>query len=276
VLLATLVLGHQSMGYGHNATLSSVPSTRFEVHSVTFFSQDLQREMPYITFLPPGYGAGSERYPVLYMLHGLSGTDAEWTWYGIFDTADRMMRDGSIPRFIIVLPQGDDSYWVDHDGGPAWGKYLAFDVVRDVDTRYRTIPEARARALAGLSMGADGSLQAAINFPQQFGTAVANSPVLRPYELASTFYGDLGYFDEHYPVTLVQYYPDVARGLNIEIDVGSADPWFDNALEFHQELDALGIAHEWHVWPGTHDAAYWTARVPDDLRFVGDAFETDR
>jgi enterochelin esterase-like enzyme len=239
---------------------------------LTFFSQDLQRQMPYTVFLPPGYDSGSRRYPVLYMLHGLSGTNEEWTWYGLFQTADAMMRAGSIPPFIIVLPQGDDSYWVDHPGGPPWGQYLARDVVRDVDARFRTDTSAQGRALGGLSMGADGALQMALNFPDVFGTAVANSPVLRPYELASAFYGDAAFFDGHYPVTLVQDYPAVAMVLKLSLDIGASDEWLGNATAFHDELTALGVQHEWHVWPGGHDAAYWTARVPDDLRFVGAAF----
>src|SRR5207247_3112000 len=85
----------------------------------TFFSPTLDRQMPIATFLPPGYESGTESYPVLYMLHGLGGTPEEWRSYGLFDVAQDLMSKGTVRPFIIVLPQGDESYWVDHAaGGP--------------------------------------------------------------------------------------------------------------------------------------------------------------
>jgi enterochelin esterase-like enzyme len=238
-----------------------------------FYSQTLGQTEPYTVYLPPGYGAGSQRYPVLYMLHGLSGTHEEWKWYGIFETADSMIDAGQIDPFIIVLPQGDYGYWMDQAyGGPRWGTYLARDVVSEIDGRYRTLADPAHRAVGGLSMGADGALQLALNFPDVFGVAGAHSPVLRPYEIAPAFYGLEDNFDRYYPVALLESDPEVAAGLRISIDAGVADEWFPNAEAFNNELNALGIPHDWHAWPGQHDAAYWAAHVPDDLTFYSTAF----
>jgi len=87
--------------------------------------------MSYLAYQPPGYEASSPaRYPVLYMLHGSGGGYTEWASYGLLVAADHLMQRGEIPPFLIVLPEGDRAYWVDHaNGGPAWGTYMAREVV---------------------------------------------------------------------------------------------------------------------------------------------------
>src|SRR5438093_9810425 len=104
------------------------------------------------------------------MLHGLGGSDAEWRTYGIFDTAERLIRGGELVPMIIVLPEGGRAYWVDHAATDkeAWGRYMAKDVVADVDAHFHTLAEATDRAIGGDSMGAHGALQLAMNYPGTF------------------------------------------------------------------------------------------------------------
>src|SRR5207248_7850223 len=106
----------------------TIDDARPDVRAMTFYSDALARTMPYSVYLPPGYDGSTRRYPVLYMLHGMSGTNDEWRGYGIFDTADRMIRSHDLRPLIIVLPQGDKAYWVDHalaTDKEAWGRYMA-------------------------------------------------------------------------------------------------------------------------------------------------------
>lgn len=244
-----------------------IPSSRVE--SRAFTSATLGRTMPYIAYLPPGYDTESaRRFPVLYMLHGLSGRDDEWVWYGLFEQADELIATGQIQPMIIVLPQGDDSYWADHaGGGPRWGYYTAHDVVGEIDARYRTVADRDHRGLGGLSMGADGALQLAINYSAVFRIAIANSPVLRRYDIAPPFFGDPAWFAAHDPLSLYRAHADIARSVRIWIDTGFDDVWRPGVEALHQQMLADGIEHSWHEYPGGHEGAYWTARVPDDLRF---------
>lgn len=92
--------------------------------------------MPYLVYLPPDYDSEqNERYPVLYMLHGFTADYTEWTRYGIFEAAEQLMISGEVKPFIIVLPEGDDSYWVDHAQGPRWGHYTAVELVQEIDAQ---------------------------------------------------------------------------------------------------------------------------------------------
>jgi enterochelin esterase-like enzyme len=245
------------------------------VEKFSFFSTALGRSMEMAVYVPPGYDTSGDRYPVLYMLHGQGWDDTinwEWETYGILDTAGTLMNAGAIQPFLVVLPQGERSYWVDHEGGPAWGRYLAVDVVSEVDSRYRTLSDRDNRAVGGLSMGADGAIQIAMNHPDVFGIAGVHSPVLRPWEIAPNFAVTREYFEANYPVAMVQVDPTTARSLTIELDVGDDDIWLAEVTAFHELLVRLGIEHTWNRWPGAHHGDYWGAHVPDYLHFYGDAF----
>jgi S-formylglutathione hydrolase FrmB len=276
VLVVAAVLIVLGVPFGRDSDIDDPTAGRATSRTeyATLYSAALGREMPFNVFLPQGYDGSFERYPVLYMLHGMGGTNKEWEYYGLFEEAGRLMRTGEIAPFIIVLPQGDFGYWVDQaDGGPRWSEYVVQEVVAEVDRRYRTLNEASARAIGGLSMGADGALQLALNNPEVFSVVGAHSPVLKPFGAAPEFFGDVSYFEARYPVTLVQQQTEVARRLTISIDVGDVDVWLGNAEAFHEQLLVLGVGHEWHVWSGSHDAEYWSAHVVDNLRFYSAAFQ---
>lgn len=254
------------------AAIAAAPSPP-RVESRTFWSVALERSMPYLIYLPPGYDSrSSARYPVVYMLHGIGGSHTEWRDNGLLDTADRMIRDGDIAPMIIVLPEGDRAYWVDHaNGGPRWGTYMARDVVADVDANFRTRADRGHRAIGGLSMGAHGALQLALNHPDVFSVVGAHSVVLRRHETAPAYFGDAAYFAAHDPVQLVRARPDVARALALWVDSGQQDPWHPVAEAFHRQLEQVGIPHIWHPFPGGHSGEYWAAHAGDYLAFYDDA-----
>jgi len=251
---------------------ASASSTLATVERHSFQSRALGRSMPYTVFLPPGYGASSEAYPVLYMLHGAGGTNIEWENYHLLEQAEAMMLTGEIRPFIIVLPQGDISYWVDHYQGEAWGTYTARDVVTEIDSRYRTLQSPSSRAIGGLSMGGDGAFQLAVNFPGVFGIVGAHTPVFRPFAEAPDFFGGFEYFRAHSVPWLVIDRPDAVRELTILLDTGLQDLWLANVVAVHEDLEELGIEHRFKLSGGEHNADYWTAHVPDNLRFYSESF----
>jgi enterochelin esterase-like enzyme len=249
------------------------------IEARAFYSETLERAMPYFIYLPPGYDTSDRRYSVLYMLHGMGGSNTEWKGYNLLGTADNMIKSGELPPLLIVLPQGDQSYWVDHvNGGPRWGQYTAQDVVAEIDASWRTVPDRDHRAIGGLSMGAHGALQLAMRYPDVFGTVGAHSPTLRDYEsslewFGPDLFGDEQWFAEHDPVSLIEAHPGTARRLKIWLDVGDGDlTWRPVVTDLHDRLVALGVPHEFHVLTGHHDGDdYWAVHSAEYLRFYGRA-----
>ncbi|MDQ6695430.1 MAG: esterase family protein, partial [Chloroflexota bacterium] len=182
------------------------------------------------------------------------------------------MSTGQISQFIIVLPEGDQGYWVDQSGGPQWGTYMAHDVVTQIDSRYRTLADRQYRAIGGLSMGGYGALELAILYPDIFGVAGADSPSLHVFADAPPYYAaNRTYFDAHDPVYLYKAHPDVARTIKLYIDDGAGDAWLPADQGFHDLLTAQGIPHEWHLFPGGHAGDYWSTHILDYLQFYSSA-----
>ena len=236
-----------------------------------FYSPELDRDMPYVIYLPPDYGTADRRYPVLYMLHGRGGHHDEWLAYGLMDVVDREILAGNIAPLIVVLPQGDTGYWADHTGdGPRWGAYLVLDLVPHIDTTYRTLREARYRAIGGLSMGAWGALHNSFTHPEVFAVAGAHSPSLRPDDGLLDFLGTGAEFAAKDPVEIAKTSPWLGT-LQIWLDTAEEDPWLERAKELHDILTARGIDHVWQEYPGGHDWTYWHEHAVDYIRFYAHA-----
>ena len=251
----------------------SPSGSRIEARQIA--SAALGRTLPYLIFLPTGYDDDPDvRYPVLYMLHGFGADMTEWRRVGLLDTADRLIRAREIAPLLIVLPTGEESYFIDHaEGGPRWGTYLTVDLVGEIDARFRTRADRGARAAGGLSMGGHAALQLALNHPELFGIAGAHSPTIRHREIAPPFFGDDEYFARHDPPSLFRARPDVARTLALWIDIGEEDlAWLPVTAALHEQLEEQGVPHEWHLWPGEHFDDYWRAHTADYLRFYTEAF----
>jgi enterochelin esterase-like enzyme len=124
-------------------------------------------------------------------------------------------------------------------------------------------------------------MQLAMNFPGIWSAVAATSPSLRGeredpslavfgpeyVSRAPTYLGSGAEFAARDPLALIKAKPDVARRYAWWLDAGRLDPWLRPARAIHDQLDGIGIAHEWDTPPGGHDAAYWSAHVDDRLRF---------
>ncbi|HEY8599074.1 MAG TPA: alpha/beta hydrolase-fold protein [Thermomicrobiales bacterium] len=250
------------------------PTSPSRVEERFFASATLGRPVHYYVYLPAGYDDDpAVRYPTLYLLHGIGGNADEWLGYGVREAADSLMGNGAIHPFIIALPHGEQGYWVDQvAGGPQWATYVADDVVPDIDQHYRTLPERDDRAIGGLSMGAHGALQIALNHPDTFGIVGAHSPSFRPRAEVPTYFGDDADFAQRDPTQLVADRPEIARTLTIWLDFGFQDGFRAGQLLFEQALVDNDIPHEFHEGPGDHSNIYWTAHLGEYLRFYDASF----
>jgi enterochelin esterase-like enzyme len=232
-----------------------------------FFSRALGREMPYYIYFPPDYDESGRSYPVLYLLHGASGDAAEWPAYGLIDMLDQSIFAREIEPFMVVLPQGEFGYWMNHaEGGYRWGDYLTRDLVGHVDGTYRTLRRPYRRAVGGLSMGGTGALVQGFTLPLVFGVVGAHSPALREDNSVVEFLGTGDEFAARDPISLARTAPGLDQ-LQIFLDTGEEDPWYGQVLALDEILLGRGVQPEFHIWPGGHDQEYWVAHTPEYLRF---------
>jgi enterochelin esterase-like enzyme len=260
-------------GYG-------MPAERGEWRTVTFFSRALGRESTYIAWLPPGYATSGVAYPSLYLLHGVGDGESafgveEWLGYALTEDLDRMLALGLIEPMIVVLPYGEQSYWMNHANGTKWGDFVAVDLVKHVDATFRTDAVRERRAIGGLSMGGHGALQLAYNHPDTFAIAGAHSPTIRPFETSPEFFGDAKYFAQFDPISLARS-AEGARRILTWIDVGADDQWREGAEKLAATLAARRAPFELRVLEGDHDGWYWKYYLPEYLHFYSEALHTTR
>ncbi|MGI9243269.1 MAG: alpha/beta hydrolase-fold protein, partial [Verrucomicrobiales bacterium] len=129
-------------------------------------SQVMEKQVGYVVFLPEGYEAGgSERYPVVYFLHGMGGNESVDSG-GFSSLLRRGIKSGWVPPLIAVFPNGGRSGYRDEVQN-----MIIEELVPQIDADYRTVAEAGSRGLAGFSMGGAGAVWLALNEPDQFSFA---------------------------------------------------------------------------------------------------------
>jgi S-formylglutathione hydrolase FrmB len=136
------------------------------VKKVEFTSEAVGRKMKYNIVLPAKYEQTTDRYPVLYLLHGFSSNYTAWAFLGVPGYARAF-------DLIVVMPDVGNSWYVNwaksEDGQKNnWEDYLIKDLIGHVDATYRTIAKREGRAINGLSMGGYGGLMLGLKHPEMF------------------------------------------------------------------------------------------------------------
>lgn len=124
------------------------------VSNIHFFSQALNENRAVNVILPLDYETSTSRYPVLYLLHGYTGNNTDWSLLtNLSEYAARY-------RLIVIMPDGSNGWYVNSAGDPKqkFEDYIIKDLISYAQSHYRTIPLRRARAIAGLSMGGYGAM----------------------------------------------------------------------------------------------------------------------
>ena len=120
--------------------------------------------------LPAGYASHPhERYPVLYLLHGTSGTASDWTVMGNAEQAT-----AGLPLIVVMpdiaLNDGGGGYCTNFpDGTQDWTTFHIGQLIPWVQANLRTLDTRSERAIAGLSQGGFCSLSYAARYPSLFG-----------------------------------------------------------------------------------------------------------
>ena len=132
-------------------------------------------------YLPPSYGSSPEqRYPVVYALHGYSGTAEYWVQaISLPDSADAAIAAGA-DEMIIVSPDANTvhagSMYSNSVTIGDWESFIAEDLVAYIDANYRTVATRDSRGLAGHSMGGYGTVRIGMKRPEVFSSLYILSP----------------------------------------------------------------------------------------------------
>jgi putative tributyrin esterase len=263
------------------ATPAPVPDS--DLRSYDMVAPSLHdRDRTVRVYLPPGYTRpehAATRYPTVYLLHGWPGSDGNWVKGGkAGETLDHLIATHRIPPLIAVFPDGRGSgllgrsVWMDsHDGSKAVERFMTHDLVAWVDSSFRTIRDPSRRVLIGLSDGGTGAFNLALRHPDLFSGAGSHSGVFllsRDLGMGGVVGPDpdgARLLAEHSPRLYAHTMVDRLKQTALYFDCGTEDESLEDNRAFHKLLDSLGVQHEYHEYPGTHDWDYWRDHLDESL-----------
>ena len=224
------------------------------------------RSQQVVVYLPPGYAQSTQRYPVLYLLHGFPGDPQGFVRtirVGVVE--DTLLAENKMQPTIIAMPMGSTGVFTDEEWAngvhpnSGWETFFARDVVRAIDARFRTIPQGSARALGGLSEGGYASLNIGLHHPAEFRVLESWSGYEKADNVKSIFGGRPDLLLRNSPLLTL---PKVASKLRREhayvwFYTGSTDRDRRQNRRFAAELTRFRIAHRFFVSDGGHTWRIW-------------------
>ncbi len=277
------------------ACLSALPASgdaAWRAECLSVRSPILGRDVGYCALLPPGYETSkTQRYPVLYYLHGLGDNQQMFLRAGGLNLVEDEWEHGRIGDFLIVTPEGGTSFYINsRDGRERYEDFLVREFLPFVESRYRVERARKSRGIAGISMGGFGALHLAFRRPELFASVSAGSAALferlpsvkvtggqeaAARRILGGAFGsplDPEFYGRESPLSLAKTFRPA--GLKIYFDCGSEDDYgFDRGAEsLDKILSARRIPHEYHLYPGGHNWIYFAGHLPASLEFHSLAF----
>lgn len=252
-------------------------------------SKILNMERKYAVYLPYDYETSSRSYPVLYLLHGGGDDQTGWVQFGeVQNITDKAINEGKATPMIIIMPDantGRRGYSNNATGTWSYEDFFFKEFVPFVEKKYRIKSDKRYRAIAGLSMGGDGSFTYALHHPEMFSSAcplsagtgpltleVAKTNVRRGDSMATDAQIEAYYNRQSVPL-LVNNVPDsLKKAVRWYIDCGDDDFLYEGNSLVHIAMRKKEIPHEYRTRNGSHSWVYWRAALPEVLDFVSQAF----
>ncbi len=149
-------------------------------------SKAMNRVIKIKVYTPPAYEATTERYPVVYNLHG-GGGSPERQWDRIKGTLIDAMDGRKVRPVIYVFANGlGDTLFVDtRDGAKKAETTVIKELIPFIDSNYRTVAARETRSIDGFSMGGFGALHFAFKYPELFSSVVSYGAALLTYDTLS-------------------------------------------------------------------------------------------
>lgn len=261
--------------------LISTLSHASQVDTLSIYSNSMKKNLRCVVVTPDGYETSGRSYPVVYLLHGYSGSFNNWVKKVpyVVTAADQY-------QMIIVCPDGAYGSWYFDspvDPNMKYETHVAVEVPAFIDDHYKTIKSRYARAITGLSMGGHGGLYLGWRHSEYFGAcgsmsgAIDISVIKRGYGmeklLGDTLLNQKNY--EQYSF-LHEMETPAKQPMAIILDCGTEDFIVAMSRETHEKMLKLKIRHDYTERPGKHDWEYWANALQYQMLYFHNFFEKSR
>jgi len=239
------------------------------INTYPVHSDALNADRKVAVLLPLDYDTSTERYPVLYLLHGYGDDQSAWSYM------TNLSGYAAQHKIIIIMPDGAKSFYINSAGDPKakFEDFITKDLVAYADSHFRTIPLPRARAIAGLSMGGYGAAYLGLKYPNRYtalgsfsgALSIAHDPPTNPARVQefATLLGAPSSPEakDRDPFTLLDKLTPGSIPL-IYIACGGEDGLVKGNREFIAQLAQRKIPYEYReISPRGHTWDFWDDQV---------------
>ncbi|MDR2954486.1 MAG: esterase [Prevotella sp.] len=229
-------------------------------------------------YTPSGYENSKEKFPVLYLLHGMGGDEEAWMALGrTSQIMDNLIAEGKAKPMIVVMTNGNvaleaapgesslglqkPSFNLPHTMDGKMEETFK-DVIKFVDDNYHTIKEKKGRAIAGLSMGGFHSLHISRFYPNTFDYIGLFSPAINPRGNAeSSVYQNIdGTLQAQWKNGIKLYW----------IAIGKTDFLYKQVTDYRAKLDSYNLKYTYYESEGGHTWSNWRDYM---LEFIPQLFK---
>ena len=232
---------------------------RGEVRMQRYWSPSLNAWRVCYVYLPAEYEQNpTKRYPVLYIQHGGGEDETGWFRQGRADVIlDNLIAAGKATPMLIVGDYGQAG---------DFAKILLEETIPTIDANYRTVPDAKHRAMAGLSFGGGQSWSIGLKHPEVFSSIGVFS---------SGMFGGVG-AGAYAPFSVESQLPELVAdpaAFNAAHDVfymscGEGDPRIEYTRAAAEALQAAGAQVHFTAWPGAHEWQPWRKSLHEFCQLI--------
>jgi enterochelin esterase-like enzyme len=221
------------------------------IDTIAYYSKTVGVNRKALIYTPAGFSK-KNKYPVLYLLHGIGGDEKEWLQAKPQNVFDNLLAGKQMEPMIVVMPNGramkDDRAVgnvfdsVKVQAFTTFEKDLLNDLIPFIERTYPVLKDREHRAIAGLSMGGGQSLNFGFGNLDRFAwvggfSSAPNTKI--PEQLVSD--------------------PEAAKAKLklLWISCGLDDNLMLFSKRTHDYLLQHNIPHVYYVEPGVHDFKVW-------------------
>lgn len=241
-----------------------------ELRVLVYRSKTTAQHREAYVYTPPGYDTNTKRrYPVLYLQHGSGEDQTSWSRQGkVTAIMDNLIAERKALPMLVVMEQG---YATQAGAAPAGRRggggerqgdafqdVVLRDLIPTIDANYRTLPDRRHRAIAGLSMGAGQAVRIGFGNRDRFASVGAFSGGAGGGRAGVAFDRQTAYNGVMADAAVFNRNFDL-----FWIGFGDLEGGYANGKNLHKTLEAAGIEHVWFETVGSHEWQVWRKSLHD-------------
>ncbi|WP_101536258.1 alpha/beta hydrolase [Paractinoplanes atraurantiacus] len=242
----------------------------------SYMSAAMSKRVQFNVYLPKSYTrTTAKRFPVVYMLNGINGSNIEWEARDMDAVLDKLIKDRGLEETVVVFPDGGSGWYVDTSAGN-YKSMIVNEVLPMVDRSYRTLADREHRGISGVSMGGQGAFTIGLTNPGLFSSIASHIGALSLAPLAGTA-AERAANANLQPIKMVQSM--TAAELNrhtFYFDGGDQDEYgFGTAARnMSVALASKGVRHDYQLGAGNHADSYWMPKLDRSFGLHSEQFRT--